>query len=428
MTEPSDETTPSSPAPKKSLRMLFIKKEPMEIPSLGVVLVDRLTLGVMRKLAKLLEQDKDASDEAIARTLFGAVIYFPGIDESEGDRLLNSSELSLVTDEEIITFAKVFNERQGWSSDAGEVMPISLLAKKLREELLTVTESLNKTLNLGSSIFSENTRRLMTENSLIAERLKDYAGTSKFAKQFEIATSPIDKLLKSINSSPAIEAVRKSIEEREKWERKFSNPAIERQQALIERTAMPDFSISAPRHDVSAALEKAAETSPIARSARSLSSLDAKVAEAIEVAKEIADSHGKNNEIIISGLSDLSVKHEETNNHIIAGLKEFNVKRQQDEASATKSLKLAVGGIFASVLLSLVAIGQDYCTNRSNDREQKSTKALLEKQVSFAKEAATNQNKTTQALEGRVKELEGKLAAQASREARAKKKTPTEQK
>ncbi len=52
MTDQPDETSTSSPAPKKSLRSL-IKKEPMEISSLGNVLVDRLTLGVMRKLVAI---------------------------------------------------------------------------------------------------------------------------------------------------------------------------------------------------------------------------------------------------------------------------------------------------------------------------------------------------------------------------------------
>jgi len=104
MTDQPDENAASGQEPKKSLRLL-IKKEPMELSSLGNVLVDRLTLGVMRKLAKLLDREKNASDIDIARTLFGAVIYLPATDESEGERLLNSAELAHVTDADILTFA-----------------------------------------------------------------------------------------------------------------------------------------------------------------------------------------------------------------------------------------------------------------------------------------------------------------------------------
>ena len=146
------------------------------------------------------------------------------------------------------------------------------------------------------------------------------------------------------------------------------------------------------------------------RSARTLSSLDTKVDEVVEIAREVAALHGKTNDAVFSGLRNLSDKW------------------QQDEASATNSLKWAVRGIFASVFFSLMAIGQDYFTNQSNDRVQQATKALLVEQVRLATEAATNQNKTTQALEGRVKELEGKLSAQALREARPMKKPSSEQK
>jgi len=146
------------------------------------------------------------------------------------------------------------------------------------------------------------------------------------------------------------------------------------------------------------------------RSARTLSSLDTKVDEVVEIAREVAALHGKTNDAVFSGLRNLSDKW------------------QQDEASATNSLKWAVRGIFASVFFSLMAIGQDYFTNQSNDRVQQATKALLVEQVRLATEAATNQDKTTQALEGRVKELEGKLSAQALREARPMKKPSSEQK
>jgi len=408
MTDQPDENAASGQEPKKSLRLL-IKKEPMELSSLGNVLVDRLTLGVMRKLAKLLDREKNASDIDIARTLFGAVIYLPATDESEGERLLNSAELAHVTDADILTFAQAFNDRQGWSTDTGDVPPIKLLAEKLREELKKVTESINKSLNLGNSLFSESTRRLMAESALIAEQLKAYSGASEIAKQYEMAASPVDKLLKSINGS-ALEM------------------AIKKQMAVVDLSAISNFSLTPPKNNISESLHRSVENSPMVRSARTLSSLDSKVDEVLEIARDIAELHGTANEVMLSGLRELSDKHEETNNHIVKGLDDFTKKWKQDEASAATSLRQAVCAIVASVVLSLVAIGQDYFTNQSNDREQLETKVLLVEQVRLATEAATNQNKITQTLEGRVKDLEGKLAAQALHQARPTKKLPSGQK
>lgn len=407
MTDQPDENTVSGQEPKKSLRSLIIKKEPMELSSLGNVLVDRLTLGVMRKLAKLLDRENNASDMDIARTFFGAVIYLPGTDESEGERLLNSTELAQVTDEDINTFAKVFNDRQGWSTDSGEVSSIKLLAAKLREELKKVTESINKSLNLGNSLFSENTRRLMAESALIAEQLKAYSGASEIAKQYEMAVSPEEKLLKSM---PGLGAALKAVEDEERLKSSIYGMNIEKQLAGVDLSAIPNMSQVLPGHDISESLHRSVENSPMVRSARALSSLDSKVDEVLEIAQDIAELHGKTNEAVFSGLLNLSDKW------------------KQDEASATNSLKWVVRGILFSVLFSFVAVTQDYCTNRSNDREQQATKALLVEQVRLAKEAAANQNKTTQIFEGRVKELEGKLAAQALHQARATKKLPSEQK
>lgn len=406
MTEQSDETTPSSPAPKKSLRFL-IKKEPMEVSSLGVVLVDRLTLGVMRKLGKLLDREKNASDLDIARTLLGAVIYLPGTDEGEGERLLNSDEIAQVPEADIHAFAQAFNERQGWSADSGDVPSIKLLAEKLREELKSLADSINKSLNFGNSIFSESTQRLMAESALIGETLKAYSGASELARRYEMAASPVEKYLKAM---PVLQAAMKTIAENEKLKSSIGGLDLAKQLAGIDRSVIPDISLAPPRYDISELHQKAVENSPMVRSARALSSLDTKVDEVLEIAQDIAELHGKTNEAVLSGLSNLSDKW------------------KQDEASATKSLKWAVRAIFASVFLSLVAIGQDYYTNRSNDREQLETKTLLAEQVRLAKEAGISQNKTAQALEGRVKELEGKLAAQALRNARATKKLPSEQK
>lgn len=70
----------------------------------------------------------------------------------------------------------------------------------------------------------------------------------------------------------------------------------------------------------------------------------------------------------------------------------------------------------------MVGIVQDYFTNQTNDREQQATKALLVEQVRLATVVAINQSKTSQALEDRVKELEGQLAAQAIRKAPATRK------
>lgn len=407
MTDHPDENTASGQEPKKSLRSLIIKKEPIEVSSLGNVLVDRLTLGVMRKLAKLLERKKDASDMDIARTLFGAVIYLPGTDESEGERLLNSAELARVTDTDILTFAQVFNDRQGWSTDTGDEPPIKLLAEKLREELKKVSESINKSLNLGNSLFSESTRRLMAESALIGETLKAYSGASEIAKKYEMAASPVEKLLKSM---PGLGAAMKVIEDQKKLSSLISGTGIEKQLAGIDRSAIPNISMAPPRYDISESLHRSVENSPMVRSARTLSSLDTKVDEVLEIAQDIAELHGKTNEAILSGLSNLSDKW------------------KQDEVSIARSFRWAVGGIFASVVLSFVAIGQDYFTNQGNDRQQLETRELLAEQVRLAKEASAKQNQTTQELEGRVKELETKLAAQALREARATKKSPAEQK
>lgn len=413
MTGQPDENAANGHEPKKSLRSLIIKKEPMKIPSLGNVLVDRLTLGVMRKLAKLFDREKNASDMDIARTFFGAVIYLPGTDESEGARLLNSAELAQVTDADILTFAQAFNKRQGWSTDTGDVRSIKLLAEKLREEFKKVTESINKSLNLGNSLFSESTRRLMGESALIAEQLKAYSGASEIAKKYEIAkqyeraVSPEEKLLKSM---PELGAALKAVEDEKRLKSSIYGMNIEKQLAGVDLSAIPNISQVPPRHDISKTLHRSIENSPMVRSARTLSSLDSKVDEVLEIAQDIAELHGKTNEAVFSGLSNLSDKW------------------KQDEASATNSLKWVVRGILFSVLFSFVAVTQDYCTNRSNDREQQATKALLVEQVRLAKEAAINQNKTTQILEGRVKELEGKLSAQALREARPMKKPSSEQK
>lgn len=403
MTDQPDENTASGQEPKKSLRSLIIKKEPIEVSSFGNVLVDRLTLGVMRKLTKLLDREKNASDMDIARTLFGAVIYLPGTAEGEEERLLNSAELAQVPDADIHTFAQAFNDRQGWSTDSGEVPSIKLLAGKLREELKKLSDSINESLNLGNSLFSESTRRLMVESALIGERLKAYSGASEIAKRYEMAASPVEKLLKSM---PGLEAAMKTIADEEKLKSSIYGMDIEKH----DRFAIPDVVPTPPRYDISELHLKAAENSPMARSARTLSSLDTKVDEVLEIAQDVAELHGKTNEAILSGLSNLSGKW------------------KQDEVSIARSFRLAVGGIFASVALSLAAIGQDYFTNQSNDRQQLESRALLNEQVRLANEAAINQNKTIQALEGRVKELEGKLAAQALHEARATKKSPAEQK
>lgn len=406
MTDQPDENTASGQQPKKDLRSLIIKKEPMEVSSLGNVLVDRLTLGVMRKLAKLLDREKNASDMDIARTLFGAVIYLPGTAEGEEERLLNSAELAQVPDADIHAFAQAFNDRQGWSTDSGEVTSIQLLAEKLREELKKLSGSINKSLNLGNSLFSESTRRLMVESALIGERLKAYSGASEIAKRYEIAASPVEKLFKSM---PGLEAAMKTIADEEKLKPLRYGMEIEKQLAGIDRSAIPDVSPALPRYDISKLHHKATENSPMARSARTLSSLDTKVDEVLEIAQDVAELHGKTNEAILSGLSNLSDKW------------------KQDEASAAESLRRAVWAIVASVALSLVAIGQDYFTNQSNDRQQLETRTLLAEQVRLANEAAINQNKTAQVLEGRVKELEAKLAAQAKRETRAAKKSSPEQ-
>lgn len=397
MTDQPDKNAASGQQPKNDLRSFIIKKEPMEVSSLGNVLVDRLTLGVMRKLAKLLEREKNASDIDIARTLLGAVIYLPGTDEGEGERLLNSDELAKVPEADLHAFAQAFNERQGWSVDSGDVPSIKLLAEKLRKELQKVTESVNKKLNLGTSLFSESTRRLMAESALIGETLKAYSGASELAKRYEMAVSPEEKLLKSM---PGLEAAMKAIADEEKIKASIVGMDIGKQLAGIDRSAISDFSPALPRYDMAELHHKAAENSPMAKSARTLTSLDTKVDEVLEIAQSIAELHGKTNEANLSGLSNLSDKW------------------KQDEASAAESLRRAVWAIVASVALSLVAIGQDYFTNQSNDRQQLENKALLTEQVRLAKEAATNQNKTTQALEDRVKELEGKLAAQALRAAK----------
>jgi len=407
MTNQPDENAASGQEPTKSLLSL-VKKEPMELSSLGNVLVDRLTLGVMRKLAKLLDREKNASDMDIARTFFGAVIYLPGMDENEGERLLNSAELAQVTDADILTFAQAFNDRQGWSTYTGDAPPIKLLAAKLREELKKVTESINKSLNLGNSLFSEGTRRLMVESALIAEQLKAYSGASEIAKQYERAVSPEEKLLKSI---PGLGAALKAFENEERLKSSINGIDIEKQLTGVGLSASPDIAQEPPRHDILELHHRSVENSPMAKSVRTLSSLDSKVDEVLEIAQGIAELHGKTNQAVLSGLSNLSDKW------------------KQDEASTAKNLWWVVVGIFASVFLSLVGIGlssiaivQDYSANQTNDREQQATKTLLVEQVRLATVAATNQSKTSQALEDRVKELEGQLAAQAIRKAPATRK------
>lgn len=304
MTNQPDENAASGQEPKKSLLSL-VKKEPMELSSLGNVLVDRLTLGVMRKLAKLLDREKNASDMDIARTFFGAVIYLPGMDENEGERLLNSAELAQVTDADILTFAQAFNDRQGWSTDTGDAPPIKLLAAKLREELKKVTESINKSLNLGNSLFSEDTRRLMAESALIAEQLKAYSGASEIAKQYERAVSPEEKLLKSI---PGLGAALKAFENEERLKSSINGKDIEKQLTGVGLSASPDIAQEPPRHDILELHHRSVENSPMAKSARTLSSLDSKVDEVLEIAQCIAELHGRTNQAVLSGLSNLSDK------------------------------------------------------------------------------------------------------------------------
>lgn len=430
MTEQPEASIPNEQSQKKPLRIIIGKTE-LEIPSLGIVLVDRLTLGAMRKVTRLLEQDENSSDSEIVRAIFGAVIYLPSSENNEDERLLNCTELAQITDTELNVFALAFNERQGWVAEAGDISPIKLLVEKLRDELRKVNQSIRETLNLSNTIFSENTRKLMAESALIGERLKELAGASKFSEQYGVATASAQNILESMHSSSLHGVARKIVEGQDKSAASVAALTLSQK---IAKDEIPSFSrspyVQPPLHfdALSENIRKAAENSPIAQSARTLSSLDAKVDEVLEIARTVAELHGKTNEAILSGLSNIAELHGETNNNILSGLLDFKQKWQQDDNASSNSLKWAVRGILFSVFFSFVAVTQDYFTNQGNDRQQLETKALLVEQVRLANEASINQVKGAQALENRVKELESKLVAQALREARATRKTSSEQK
>lgn len=430
LTEQPEASIPNEKSQKKPLRILIGKTE-LEIPSLGIVLVDRLTLGAMRKVTRLLEQDTNSSDSEIVRAIFGAVIYLPASEKNEDERLVNSTELAQITDTDLNFFASAFNERQGWVAEAGDISPIKLLVEKLRDELRKLNESIRETLNLSNTIFSENTRKLMAESALIGERLKELAGASKFSEQYGLAASSAKNILESMNSSSLHGVARKIVEEQDKFAVSISGLTLDQKIAKDEIPAFSRASYAPPTlysDALSENIRKAAENSPIARSARTLSSLDAKVDEVLEIARTVAELHGKTNEAILSGLSNIAELHGETNKNILSGLLGFKQKWQQDDNASSNSLKWAVRGILFSVFFSFVAVTQDYFTNQGNDRQQLVTKALLVEQVRLANEAAINQVQGVQTFENRVKELESKLAAQALREARATKKPPSEQK
>ena len=157
-------------------------------------------------------------------------------------------------------------------------------------------------------------------------------------------------------------------------------------------------------------MRHAEESSPVARSARALSSLDIKIDEVLEIARSVAELHGKTNEAVLSGLSNLANKW------------------VKDEHTASRNIKWAVTGIFISAAIALFAVSQDFFTNKSNDRQQQETKVLLEEQVRLTKGAAIEQNRHVLELEKRVRELELALVSQSSNEANRAKKSVSEHK
>lgn len=385
-----------------SLILPRINTEKVELntASLGKVLVGHLSVSAMLKVSKLIEQEVSITDSQIARSLFKEVVQILTGKEGQITRPVNSDELENVTDADLEIFAETFNKQQGWISDQGDVSDtdsqVQLLCKKLHDELSHFSETVNKSFKLPKDLFSNDTQKLISASALIGERLKDFAGTSSLAKQLEFSNSSARKAMESINKASTIASASKLFEDQMRLTSAAREIAAQAEaMKAINQSVYPSENhiLSVPKlQDFSESMQRASENSPMARSAKTLTALDSKVDEVLEIAQTVAELHGKTNEAILSGLSNLADKW------------------NKDERNASTTLKWAVRGIFISALFALVAVTQDFVTNRGNEKQQQEAKAMLEEQLRLSKDMAKEQVGRNVDIGNKIKKLETELA------------------
>lgn len=385
--------------PKKLLRINIPKVE-LNTISLGKVLVGHLSVSAMLKISKLIEHEGATSDAKIVRTLFQEVVQILTSDEVPTTRPVNNDELESVTDADIESFSKTFNKQQGWIAGQNDISDtgshVQFLCKKLRNELNQFNETVNKTFKLPKHIFSDETKKLISASALIGERLKDFTGTSSLAKQLELSNSSVQKAMESINRISTIASASKLFEDQMRLTSTVREIAAQAEaMKAINQSVYPSENhiLSVPKfQDLSESIQRASENSPMARSAKTLTALDSKVDEVLEIAQTVAELHGKTNEAILSGLANLADKW------------------NKDERNASRTLKWAVGGIFISALFALVAVTQDFVTNRGNDKQQQEAKAMLEEQLRLSKDMAKEQVGRNVDIGNKITKLETELA------------------
>ncbi len=399
-------------SPKKRLRINIPKVE-FDSAELGKIFIGHLSVGAMLKVSKLMKKLKSVTGDKIARTLFQAVVVIPPIEEGVDERSVNSDELERISDAEIESFAAVFNAQQGWSLDQGDVAgsgsQVQLLNKKLRDELKDFDQSVSKSFKFSNNLFSEETRRLVSESALVGERLKEISGVSRLAEQLAYPNSGIARAMEAINSASlksAKEAVSgiaqsgsasKILEEKMRSTVSGIAAQAEAIKTINQRAspAVNQFESIPKLQDLSESMRRANENSPMARSAKTLTALDSKVDEVLEIAQTVAELHGKTNEAILSGLANLAEKW------------------NQDKRSASTSFKWAAAGICISAIIATVAVIQDYATNKNNDKQQLEIKAMMEAQLNLAKDMAKEQSEHILDQEKRMQELETTRAKQS---------------
>ena len=392
MTDTKPPTTPAGD-PKKPIRICLSKRD-FESENLGKLLIGHFTIGAMEKISKLLEAEPSVSDDQIVRALFRAVAVVPDISHANGERLLTSEEFTAVTNDDIARFAMLFLEHQGWSTRAATddpaLPPVSILRRKLVDEINGFGKSVRDTFKFPKDLFSENTLKLISTSALAAEHLKELTGASKWAEKFARESSAFHQADELLKANSAFQIAKKYEEENKRLSASLGD--------LKSFEPLNPYSKPITRFDerqfdgTVQAIQNSEKNSPAARTAKTLVALDGKVDEVVDIARSVAELHGKTNEALFSGLSNLTTKW------------------RADEHTAARNLKWAVVGIFVSAMLSFGAVVQDFFNNRDGDKQQQDVKTLIEDERNLMRQSIENEKTRNQELEKRVRELETSIA------------------
>lgn len=231
------------------------KKVELATDALGTVVVGRLTAGALIQLSPELDSKTPVPDDVLVRSLFGAVARLPGTESSSGLRELTKSEVDRISDADLDQFAEAFMRLEGWHADSdGSAVKsdrsVNEVARALRAESERITKNIRESFKSFSNVFSDNTRNLIMQSSMLGERLRDLASMS------HVNVSQIVS-----DSRPQLPPIN------------FSNTHAQ-------------------------------------RTAESLADINHKTDRAMEIAETISAMHAKTNEALLQGLNDFAKKHQ----------------------------------------------------------------------------------------------------------------------